>query len=37
MLVAGSLDVGFLRLPIGEHPELEMVEVHREPFVVVTP
>jgi DNA-binding transcriptional LysR family regulator len=37
MLVAGSLDVGFLRLPIGEHPELETVEVHREPFVVVTP
>ena len=36
MLVAGSLDVGFLRLPIGEHPELEVVEVHREPFVVVT-
>src|ERR1700738_1860683 len=37
MLVAGSLDVGFLGLPIGEHPELEVVEVHREPFVVVTP
>jgi len=37
MLVAGSLDVGFLRLPIGEHPELEIVEVHREPFVGVTP
>jgi DNA-binding transcriptional LysR family regulator len=37
MLVTGSLDVGFLRLPIGEHPELEVVEVHREPFVVVTP
>src|SRR3981189_1718830 len=37
MLVAGSLDVGFLRLPIGGHPELEVVEVHREPFVVVTP
>jgi DNA-binding transcriptional LysR family regulator len=37
MLVAGSLDVGFLRLPIGEHPELEVIEVHREQFVVVTP
>ncbi len=37
MLAAGSLDIGFLRLPIGEHPELEVVEVHREPFVVVTP
>ena len=37
MLSAGSLDIGFLRLPIGEHPELEVVEVHSEPFVVVTP
>ncbi len=37
MLGAGSLDIGFLRLPIGEHPELEVVAVHREPFVVVTP
>jgi DNA-binding transcriptional LysR family regulator len=37
MLSAGSLDIGFLRLPIGGHPELEVVEVHREPFVVVTP
>jgi DNA-binding transcriptional LysR family regulator len=37
MLSAGSLDIGFFRLPIGEHPELEIVAVHREPFVVVTP
>jgi DNA-binding transcriptional LysR family regulator len=37
MLSAGSLDIGFLRLPIGEQPELEVVKVHREPFVVVTP
>src|SRR5712671_828490 len=37
MLEAGSLDIGFFRLPIGEHPELEVVTVHREPFVVVTP
>jgi DNA-binding transcriptional LysR family regulator len=37
MLGAGSLDIGFLRLPIGEHPELDVVAVHREPFVVVTP
>jgi DNA-binding transcriptional LysR family regulator len=37
MLSAGSLDIGFLRLPIGEHPELEVVTVHREPFVIVTP
>jgi DNA-binding transcriptional LysR family regulator len=37
MLASGSLDIGFLRLPIGEHPELEVVAVHREPFVVVVP
>jgi DNA-binding transcriptional LysR family regulator len=37
MLAAGSLDIGFFRLPIGEHPDLEVAEVHREPFVVVTP
>jgi DNA-binding transcriptional LysR family regulator len=37
MLGDGSLDIGFLRLPIGEHPELDVVAVHREPFVVVTP
>ena len=37
MLGDGSLDIGFLRLPIGEHPELDVVRVHREPFVVVTP
>jgi DNA-binding transcriptional LysR family regulator len=37
MLAAGSLDIGFLRLPIGEHRELEVVKVHREPFVVVVP
>src|ERR1700732_5359370 len=37
MLGAGSLDIGFLRLPIGEHPELEVVAVHREPFVLVLP
>jgi DNA-binding transcriptional LysR family regulator len=37
MLAAGSLDIGFLRLPIGEHPELDVVAVHREPFVLVVP
>lgn len=37
MLADGSLDIGFLRLPIGDHPELEVVEVHREPFVVAMP
>jgi DNA-binding transcriptional LysR family regulator len=28
MLEAGSLDIGFLRLPIGEHSELEVVTLH---------
>jgi DNA-binding transcriptional LysR family regulator len=37
MLDTGLLDIGFLRLPIEEHPELEVVGVHREPFVVVVP
>jgi DNA-binding transcriptional LysR family regulator len=37
MLEAGSLDIGFLRLPIGEHSGLEVVPVHREPFVLVVP
>jgi DNA-binding transcriptional LysR family regulator len=37
MLEAGSLDIGFFRLPIGEHPGLEVVTVHREPFVLVVP
>jgi DNA-binding transcriptional LysR family regulator len=37
MLDTGSLDIGFLRLPIGEHPELEVIAIHREPFVVVVP
>src|SRR6266446_3471591 len=31
MLEAGSLDIGFFRLPIGEHPGLEVVTMHREP------
>jgi DNA-binding transcriptional LysR family regulator len=37
MLEAGSLDIGFLRLPIGGHPALDVVAVHREPFVLVVP
>jgi DNA-binding transcriptional LysR family regulator len=37
MLEKGSLDVGFLRLPIGAHPILEVQTVHREPFMVVMP
>jgi DNA-binding transcriptional LysR family regulator len=37
MLEAGTLDVGFLRLPIGGHTRLDVVAVHREPFVLVVP
>jgi DNA-binding transcriptional LysR family regulator len=37
MLETGSLDIGFLRLPIGEHLTLEVLTVHQEPFVVVVP
>jgi len=37
MLETGSLDIGFLRLPIGGHPALDVVTVHREPFVLVVP
>jgi DNA-binding transcriptional LysR family regulator len=37
MLEDGALDIGFLRVPLGEHPVLEVVTVHREPFVLVVP
>jgi DNA-binding transcriptional LysR family regulator len=37
MLETGALDIGFLRLPIGEHSALDVVTVHREPFVLVVP
>jgi DNA-binding transcriptional LysR family regulator len=37
MLETGSLDIGFLRVPIGEHPALDVVTVHQEPFVLVVP
>ncbi len=37
MLQTGSLDIGFLRLPIGEQPALEVLTVHRESFVLVVP
>jgi DNA-binding transcriptional LysR family regulator len=37
MLEAESLDIGFLRLPIGGHSGLEVVTVHREPFMLVVP
>jgi DNA-binding transcriptional LysR family regulator len=35
MLETGSLDIGFFRLPIGAHSALDVVTVHREPFVLV--
>src|SRR5271168_3748908 len=37
MLESGSLDVGFLRMPVGEDSALDVVTVHREPFVLVVP
>src|SRR5712692_8664332 len=37
MLETGSLDVGFLRLPIGGNSALDVATVHREPFVLVVP
>src|ERR1700722_2668939 len=37
MLETGSLDIGFLRLPIGGHSTLDVVTVHREPLVLVVP
>jgi DNA-binding transcriptional LysR family regulator len=37
MLESGALDIGFLRMPIGGQPQLEVVTVHREPFVLVVP
>jgi DNA-binding transcriptional LysR family regulator len=37
MLETGALDIGFFRVPIGEHSALDVVTVHREPFVLVVP
>jgi DNA-binding transcriptional LysR family regulator len=37
MLETGSLDIGFVRLPIAGHSTLDVVTVHREPFVLVVP
>jgi DNA-binding transcriptional LysR family regulator len=37
MLETGALDIGFLRLPIGALSTLDVVTVHREPFVLVVP
>src|SRR5580693_5143782 len=37
MLETGALDIGFLRLPIGAQSTLDVVTVHREPFVLLVP
>lgn len=37
MLETASLDIAFLRLPIGEQSALEILTVHQEPFVLVVP
>jgi DNA-binding transcriptional LysR family regulator len=37
MRETGSVDVGFLRLPIAGLSVLDVVTVHREPFVLVVP
>jgi DNA-binding transcriptional LysR family regulator len=37
MLETGSLDIGFLRVPIAAHSALDIVIVHCEPFVLVVP
>jgi DNA-binding transcriptional LysR family regulator len=37
MIGDGSLDVGFLRLPIENRKEIEVTTVHREPFVAILP
>jgi DNA-binding transcriptional LysR family regulator len=37
MLETGLLDIGFLRLPIGQHSALDVVTVHRERLVLVVP
>ena len=37
MIQAGSLDVGFIRLPIELPKGLTVITVHREPFVIALP
>lgn len=37
MLNGGTIDIGFLRLPISDHWGLEVVPVHKERFVLVVP
>lgn len=37
MLSKGTIDIGFLRLPVSERSGLHIVTVHREQFVLVVP
>jgi DNA-binding transcriptional LysR family regulator len=37
MLESGALEIGFLRVPIVGHPDIDVVTVHRERFVLVVP
>jgi len=37
MLEEGSLDLGFLRMPFVGGPAVEVIPIHREPFVLVVP
>jgi DNA-binding transcriptional LysR family regulator len=37
MLEEGSLDVGFLRMPFIGGPEIEVMPIHKEQFVIVVP
>ena len=37
MLEEGSLDVGFLRMPFIPGPEIEVMPIHKEQFVIVVP
>ena len=37
MLQARTLDIGFVRLPVEDSRDLDIVTVHREPFVLVLP
>jgi len=37
MLRNGAFDVGFLRIPVADAPDLEVTPVHSEPWVVAVP
>lgn len=37
MIGDGSLDVGFIRLPVDPRKDIEVTTIHREPFVAILP